>query len=126
MPVKIEWFQDESKAEDFPKGTTIFAEGDKGTTMYVLLRGAVELHIGGEVFEVLGPGEPFGEMALIDRAPRNATAVTRTPCKIVPVEMDQFRSLVRLEPDFAVAIMKVMADRLRRMDARAMEKPKKG
>ena len=126
MPVKIEWFQDESKAEDYGKGETIFAEGEKGTTMYVLLRGAVELLIGGQVFEVLGPGEPFGEMALIDRAPRNATAVTRTPCKIVPVEIDQFRSLVRLEPDFAVAIMKVMADRLRRMDARAMETQKKG
>ena len=80
MPVQIEWFQDETKAVDFAKGETIFAEGDVGTTMYVLLRGAVELLIDGKVFETLGPGEPFGELALIDRAPRNATAVTRTPC----------------------------------------------
>ncbi|HYC37247.1 MAG TPA: cyclic nucleotide-binding domain-containing protein [Usitatibacter sp.] len=122
MPVKLEWFNNEADAKDFAKGVTVFAEGEKGTTMYVITRGAVELHVGGKLMETLGPGEPFGELALIDRAPRNATAITRTPCKLVPVELETFRSLVRLEPDFAVAIMKVMADRLRRMNVRTMEK----
>lgn len=121
MPVKLDWFNSEDvETMQVDAGLPIFTAGEVGDMMYVILEGTVELWIGARMFEALGPGEPFGEMALIDREPRVASAVAKTACKLVPVTMQKFRSLVRMEPDFGLAIMKVMADRLRRMDKRSI------
>jgi CRP/FNR family transcriptional regulator, cyclic AMP receptor protein len=86
--------------------------------MYVVLEGQVEITIGPAVVETLGPGEPFGEMALIDQAPRVATAIAKTPCKLAVLSEKRFLFMVQQTPHFALQIMKVMADRLRKMNAR--------
>jgi CRP/FNR family cyclic AMP-dependent transcriptional regulator len=99
-------------------GETIFREFDMGAEMYVVLEGNVELSIDGKVIEVLGPGEPFGEMSLIDQAPRVATAVAKSRCKLAVIPENRFLFMVAQQPSFALQIMKVMADRLRRMNAR--------
>src|SRR5947209_2126367 len=99
-------------------GETIFREFDMGAEMYVVIEGNVELSIDGRVIEVLGPGEPFGEMALIDQAPRVATAVAKSRCKLAVIQENRFLFMVAQQPSFALQIMKVMADRLRRMNAR--------
>jgi CRP-like cAMP-binding protein len=99
-------------------GETIFREFEMGSEMYVVLEGQVELSIDGKVIELLGLGEPFGEMALIDQAPRVATAVAKTPCKLAVISEKRFLFMVAQTPHFALQIMKVMADRLRRMNAR--------
>jgi CRP-like cAMP-binding protein len=57
-------------------------------------------------------------MALLDSSPRTARAVARTGCKLVPVNQKRFNLLVQHTPDFAIQIMRVMAGRLRAMDAR--------
>ena len=119
MPVKLDWFNSgDVETLQVDAGMPIFTTCEAGDMMYVILEGQVELWIGARVFETIGPGEPFGELALIDREPRMASAVAKTACKLVPVSHQKFRSLVRMEPDFALAIMKVMADRLRRADTR--------
>jgi CRP-like cAMP-binding protein len=86
--------------------------------MYVILEGEVELRIGGRVVETLGPGEPFGEMALIDHAPRIATATAKSDCRLVAVPEKRFLFLVQQTPYFALHVMRVMAERLRKMDLR--------
>ncbi len=99
-------------------GEVIFREFDMGAEMYVILEGEVELTVGATVVETLGPGEPFGEMALIDQAPRVATATAKTACKLSVIPERRFLFLVQTTPQFALEIMKVMADRLRKMNAR--------
>lgn len=115
----IEMFRcDAARAERYPAGRTVFAEGEPGETMYVVIEGEVELRVKGQTVECLGPGGMLGEMSLVDAAPRSATAVAGTEAKLVPVDRRRFASMIRTRPSFAIEIMRVMADRLRRMDAR--------
>jgi CRP-like cAMP-binding protein len=99
-------------------GETVFREYDMGAEMYVVLEGEVELTIGSRLVETVCAGQPFGEMALIDQVPRVATATAKTPCKLAVIPEKRFLFLVQTAPEFALKIMKVMADRLRKMNER--------
>lgn len=116
--VTVDMFRNDEDALACAAGHVIFRSGDAGDRMYVVLEGAVRLEIGDAELEALGPGEVFGEMALIDAAPRIATAIAATDCKVVPVDAKRFQYLVQNTPFFALQIMRVMADRLRAMDRR--------
>ena len=118
MGVKLELFAAEENPRVCEPGETIFRTWDMGAEMYVVLEGEVELTIDGKVLETLGPGEPFGEMALIDQAPRVATAVAKTQCKLAVISEKRFLFMVQTTPHFALQIMKVMADRIRKMNER--------
>jgi CRP/FNR family cyclic AMP-dependent transcriptional regulator len=118
MGVKLNLFSVEENPRICEAGETIFREYDMGAEMYVVLEGEVELTIGPAVIETLGAGEPFGEMALIDQAPRVATATARTACKLAVIPEKRFLFMVQTTPQFALQIMKVMADRLRTMNTR--------
>ena len=102
----------------YEAGETIFREFEMGAEMYFILEGEVELTIASNVVETLGPGEPFGEMALIDQAPRVATATAKTRCSLAVIPEQRFLFMVQTTPHFALQIMKVMADRIRKMNAR--------
>ena len=116
MTVKTNLFRNADNVQTFAAGQTIFTEGQPGLTMYVVNQGEVELRIGDRVLETVGPGGMFGEMALIDSGSRSATATARTECQVVPVPRSQFEALIRETPGFALQVMRVMADRLRRTD----------
>ena len=118
MGVKLDMFAAEENPRVCEAGETIFRTWDMGSEMFVVLEGEVELTIGSQVLETLGPGEPFGEMALIDQSPRTATAIAKTPCKLAVIPERRFLFMVQTKPQFALQIMKVMADRLRKMNAR--------
>ena len=118
MGVKLSMFDVEEGARVWTAGETIFSAYEMGAEMYVILAGEVELSNEGKVLEVLGPGEPFGEMALIDQSPRMATAIAKTSCKLAVITEKRFFFMVAQSPQFALELMKVMADRLRRMNAR--------
>jgi CRP/FNR family cyclic AMP-dependent transcriptional regulator len=111
-------FRDAGDTKAFAPGETIFVEGDEGRVMYVVLEGSVRLSVTGRTLERVVKGGVFGEMALIDAAPRSATASALTACTLVPVTAQRFKSLVKEDPDFALEIMRVMAARLRSMDRR--------
>ena len=117
MAIKIDMFAGEENPRTCGLGEVIFREYDMGSEMYVVLDGEVELRIKDSIVETLGPGEPFGEMALIDQSPRTATAVAKTPCKLAVISEKRFLFLVQCTPYFSLQIMKVMADRLRKMNA---------
>jgi CRP-like cAMP-binding protein len=84
--------------------------------MYVVLQGSVSLSINGREVERLEAGGVLGEMALIDTAPRSASAVAASDCRLVPIDQRRFAFLIQQTPNFALQIMRVIADRLRRMD----------
>ena len=120
MGVKLEMFAADESPRVCEPGETIFRTFDMGAEMYVVLEGEIDLRIGTNIVETLGPGEPFGEMALIDQAPRVATAVAKTRCKLAVIPERRFLFLIQRDPQFALQIMKVMADRLRKMNVRAV------
>jgi CRP-like cAMP-binding protein len=86
--------------------------------MYVVMEGETQIVDGSTVLEVAGPGSIVGELALIDDEPRSATVVTKTDCRLVPVDRKRFQYMVQETPFFALAVMKVLADRLRAKNAR--------
>lgn len=105
--------------ERYRSGDKIFQEGEPGTKMYVIKEGEVELLVHGKVIAELGTGSILGEMVLIDRKPRSATARAKTHCELIPVDQEQFLTLVRQNPGFSLEVMKVLADRLRLMNEKA-------
>ena len=100
----------------FKAGETIFREGDAATELYVIQSGRVEIRLGNRLLNTLSERNIFGEMALIDAAPRSATAVAATDVTLVPVGEKQFLFLVSQTPYFALNVMRVLARRLRAMN----------
>jgi CRP-like cAMP-binding protein len=109
-------FQHESPGEIFAAGDVIFREGGPGEVMYVIQEGEVELRSNEQLLETVGPGGIFGEMALLDSTACNATAIARTDCRVTPLNQARFKVHVHHTPYFAIQVMQVMADRLRRMN----------
>lgn len=106
-------FLNAQRTVEVPAGTTIFQEGDAGEEMYGVVEGTVELHSAGKVVRTLGPDDVFGEMALVDRTPRSATAVAATDCVLAAIDRRRFLFLVQETPMFALQVMSAMASRLR-------------
>ena len=98
----------------FQPGEVIFSEGDKGDKMYVIRSGEIEVKRDGKIVETLSGGGIFGEMALIDGSPRAATARAKTTCEVAPITEKTFLFLVHETPFFAIAVMRSLAERLRR------------
>jgi CRP-like cAMP-binding protein len=107
-------FTEPSQHREFSAGSTIFETGDPGDEMFVVQEGEVDIVIDGTVVETVGPDGFFGELALIDRATRAADAVVRTDCKLIAMNQHRFLFMVDEMPFFAIRVMTVMADRLRR------------
>ncbi len=100
-------------ARDYRAGDVIFKEGDAAQELFIIQSGEVEICLGNRVLETLPQYSIFGEMALVDAAPRSATAVAASDVKLVPVTEKQFLFLVSNTPHFALNMMRVMARRLR-------------
>jgi CRP/FNR family cyclic AMP-dependent transcriptional regulator len=98
---------------EFKAGEVIFKEGEPGTEFFVIQTGKVDIQLGNRLLATLGDLDIFGEMALIDPAPRSATAIAKTDVKIVPVGEKQFLFLVSRTPHFALNVMRALARRLR-------------
>ena len=97
----------------FKAGDVVFQEGDAGNELFVIRDGTVNVQVSGRTVETLGPSEIFGEMAIVDGKPRSATVVAETDCILVPVSEKLFLLMVREAPFFALAVMRVLAARLR-------------
>jgi CRP/FNR family cyclic AMP-dependent transcriptional regulator len=118
----MSWFQIFVKQPSVTrqKGEVIFDRGDAADCMYVVAEGEVEIAIGDTVLDVVGPEGIFGEMALISRDRRSATARARSDCRIIELPEKRFvYYLVQETPHFALEVMRVMASRLRRRDPTA-------
>jgi CRP/FNR family cyclic AMP-dependent transcriptional regulator len=97
----------------FKAGEIVFREGDRAEELYIVQSGCVRVERSNRVLETLGPNSIFGEMALIDAAPRNGTAIAAADVTLVPIPEKQFLFLVGETPFFALNVMRVLARRLR-------------
>ena len=102
----------------FAAGQSIFKAGEHGDTMFIVIEGEVDILERSTVLETAGPGSIVGELALIDDEPRSASVVAKTDGRLVPVDRRRFEFMVTETPFFALAVMKVLADRLRKTNAR--------
>ena len=121
----LEFFKLGGSLEQFSAGKQIFAENEKasgffskGARIYLLLDGEVLLTRGGKPLDLVPPGDIFGEMAAIAEAPRSATASARKNCRVLSLDEKQFQHALQQKPEFALMLMSVMAQRLRRGLAR--------
>lgn len=100
------------------RGQVLFVEGQASDgRMYVVRTGSLELRAGRRKLETVGPGGMVGEMALIDPAPRSATAVAGPNCTVAGVDEATFHQLVRRVPGLALEMMRILARRLRHTTA---------
>ena len=103
----------------YAKGDTIFKEGEQADEFFVVVRGKVEIRSGNRSFETVDRNGIFGEMALIDDSPRSATVVALTDVTVAPIQEQQFLFMVEHTPFFALKVMRVIANRLRRQNRAA-------
>jgi CRP/FNR family cyclic AMP-dependent transcriptional regulator len=114
-----EIFSSPANVRAVPAGTRIFSQGDESGEMFVLDSGEVDILIHGVVIETVRAEDFFGEISLIEDSARSADAVARTDCRLLPINRHHFLTMVEEIPQFALHVMKGMADRLRNADKRA-------
>ena len=114
----FEFLRREPEIRDYKKGQTVFKQGDPGSDcMFGVVEGAIDIQIGAKTLEHVGPMHLFGEMALIDQLPRSATATAAVDSRIAVISKKRFLRLVEMTPHFALSIMQVITERLRRASA---------
>jgi CRP-like cAMP-binding protein len=101
----------------FDAGVDIVESGDPGDGMYVLLKGKTEVDVGGR-FHRLGPGDFFGEMALLGVKKRLATVKAIEPVEALKIPAARFQELLLDHPSLALAMMKTLVERLREVEER--------
>jgi CRP/FNR family cyclic AMP-dependent transcriptional regulator len=107
-------FQFVKDFQSFPAGQTIFTQDETGEEAYVVIEGMLDVFYNDRLLETVGPGGLVGEMALIDHQTRSATVIAKSDCKLVPINQTRFTFMVQETPHFALEVMRIMADRLRR------------
>lgn len=107
------------KYQSFTQGEIIFREGELGDCLYIVAEGQVDIVADGQILETVEAGGILGELALIDDKPRSARAVAHTDCVLTPITRQHFLNLVQRTPLFALQVMRVMAERLRRANSRS-------
>jgi CRP-like cAMP-binding protein len=104
--------------KSIPRATNIFAKGDPGTCLFAICQGAVKISVPSvdghdAVFNLIGKGDIFGEIALLDGRPRTADAVAITDCELFVIDRRDFLPLVREEVDIALKLIEILCARLR-------------
>ena len=102
-------------------GKTIISEGETGHEFFVILEGTARITRHGRKVATIGPGDAFGELALLEKAPRNSTIVAETDMELVVLGQREFAGLIDEVPGFARKLLAGMAHRLRDADARSVQ-----
>jgi CRP/FNR family transcriptional regulator, cyclic AMP receptor protein len=110
-----------ARERSYPKNSVILFEDDPGDALYVVATGTVKVVLIGEdgrevILSVLGPGDFFGEMALIDDEPRSAHVIAMEDSNLYVLRREDFQSCLKLQPGIALALLKELSRRLRRVD----------
>lgn len=103
---------------DVEAGRELITEGRVGREFFLILDGEAGVHRDGREVATLGPGEYFGELALLDRGPRSATVTARTDMRIFVLGQREFGGLVDSVPGLAPKLLARLAQRIREADAR--------
>jgi CRP-like cAMP-binding protein len=117
MPVRGVFINAEQR-RSLEVGETLFEAGDAGREMFGVISGQIQLLRGDQPVATLGDGDTFGEMAIVDEAPRSLTAVAVVPSEVAVIDQATFLFLVHETPTFALQVMRSLAGWIRELDAR--------
>ncbi len=125
-PVALERVASGMRSRRFRRGEVIFHLGDPGDALFVIVSGDVKISLPSEtgdeaILATLRPGEVFGELALLDGAPRSASATALTATETVVLPRDQFRELIATEAGVRDALLASIAGELRRLTTHVEE-----
>jgi CRP/FNR family transcriptional regulator, cyclic AMP receptor protein len=115
---ELESLADEFNERRFGVGDSVALEGEGGLMFFVVESGEASVEVGGQEVGTLGPGDSFGEIALIDRRPRTATVKAATDLKTYGLPVFVFRPFVEARPAVAWKLLEAMADRLEAAESR--------
>jgi len=110
------------RVRSFRRGEILFNKDDPGTSLFLVKAGRIKISVfsseGKEaVFNVHGPGDVFGELALLDGAARSATATALEPSRLLTLDRAAFVTFLREQPDAALALLSDLAARVRRLSS---------
>ncbi|MGH9293900.1 MAG: cyclic nucleotide-binding domain-containing protein [Acidimicrobiales bacterium] len=108
-----------AEARSLAVGTVVCDEGDVGQELYVILSGRAEVLRSGRRVAVLGPGDHFGELALLDRLPRSASVRATSNLELLVIAQADFNSLLKDSPALTRKLLAATVARLRAADTKA-------
>ena len=113
--------EDLAVEKQVPKGTVVMVEGSIGDSLFTITSGRVKIFMGDEdgreiILKILGPGDFFGEMSMIDRQPRSASVAALEPSTFKVLSHEAFEQCVERAPRIATMVMQALAKRLRDAD----------
>jgi signal transduction histidine kinase len=98
---------------NFAEGESIFAEGDHGSNMYILLDGSIKIYKNNRYITTITPVDYLGEMSIIEKKPRSATATALTPSHLLEISQQLFKDYLSSQPLSLVSMMKTLSMRIR-------------
>ena len=104
---------------DVPAGNVLTEEGRQGHEFYLILDGQAAVRRNGKKVAMLGPGQYFGELSLLDKGPRSATVVADTDMRLLVLGQREFNGTLDEVPGLAHKLLRTMASRLRESDSKA-------
>ena len=115
-----------ARLQRHPARAVIVAQGDESSDLFLVVDGRLRVsssNANGDevVLSIMGPGDVFGEMALLDGEPRSATVTTLEACQVLVIEAHAFHALLRRMPALSASLMKVMARRIRDLTDRTQD-----
>ena len=107
-----------AKPTSLKRGATIFSKGDPGSSLYAVISGTVKISVSSPdgrnaILNLIGPGEIFGEVAVLDGGERTADATASTNCEILVIDRREFLPFVKQQPVLAMKFIELLCDRLR-------------
>lgn len=114
----IRFISSHGVTRSYPKNTVLINEGDQGDSLYFILDGQVKIYVSDEkgkeaILNIEGPGEYFGELSLIDEAPRSAAVMTLAPSRFSFVSRAEFERCVAENPSIALKLIRALTQRVR-------------
>ena len=110
-----------TRERSFKPGETIVKEGDEGVGFFMITTGKVDVMRGGAKLNTLGPGDFFGEMALLDNHRRSATVTAAEATTTLAMLRSDFIAELRANADLAIEMLTMLSRRLRESDAKLAE-----
>lgn len=117
-PADLEAISSHARVKTFPKNTIVITEGDESDSLYVILNGKVKVYMSEEegrevILNIQGPGEYFGELAMLDAGRRSASVMTLVQSQFSIISREEFQACLSSTPVIAFRLMRAMAKRIR-------------